>query len=96
MLQGLRVEQGPDGLERIVYRSQGYQFWDWRDEQTGTHRIHYISAGVFCLHCRTFTTADRRPLLLLLRGIHKFSPRTPPTHFRAVLRGAGPACRRGE
>ena len=44
-MQGLQLERGPDGSERIKYQQQGYEYWDWNDTDTGRHRVHYISAG---------------------------------------------------
>ena len=43
--QGLELEAGAGDLQRLRYRAEGWQFWDWKDSVTGSHRIHYISAG---------------------------------------------------
>lgn len=41
----LNMERNSSGLQRLVYRKEGWQYWNWIDAQTGPHRIHYISAG---------------------------------------------------
>lgn len=58
-LEGLELERGPDGLERLKFQSQGWDFWNWRDSETDSHRIHYISAGL---------ENDQGPTLLLVHG----------------------------
>lgn len=45
-MQGLQLEAGAGDLQRLRYRAEGWQYWDWKDSVTGSHRIHYISAGV--------------------------------------------------
>lgn len=59
--QGLELEAGAGDLQRLRYRAGGWQFWDWKDSVTGSHRIHYISAGLIATGLTTAPPAKLTP-----------------------------------